>query len=125
LLASITKGCIKLYSVNRIRLLTLDLTPIVRKVSGINALVVRVTANRPSLEQVWVCGDLTKGLPSKFIEAALVLADLDLKYIKRLTGKAHSLMGKTIICKCGRSKRCEGRIRGHFSLAEGTAIATS
>jgi hypothetical protein len=99
LLASKTEGRRKLYSVNNTHPLTSDLTSIVRKVSGIDALVERVTANLPSLEQVWVCGDLAKGLPSKYIEATLVGLDLDRSYIKKLTDKAQSLTGKTITVK--------------------------
>ena len=99
LLASKTKGRRKLYSVNTSHPLTSDLTSIVRKVSGIDALVERVTANLPSLEQVWVCGDLAKGLPSEYIEAILIGADLERSYIKRLTDKAQSLTGKTIMVK--------------------------
>ena len=62
-------------------------------------MVERVTANLPSLEQVWVCGDLAKGLPSEYIQAVLVGVDLDRSYIKRLTDKAQSLTGKTITVK--------------------------
>ena len=96
MLASKTEGRRKLYSVNTTHPLTSDLTSIVRKVSGIDALVERVTANLPSLEQIWVCGDLAKGLPSAYIQAVLVGADLDRVYIKRLTDKAQSLTGKAI-----------------------------
>ena len=99
MLASKTKGRRKLYSVNTSHPLTSDLTSIVRKVSGIDALVERVTANLPSLEQVWVCGDLAKGLPSEYIQAVLVGVDLDRSYIKRLTDKAQSLTGKAITVK--------------------------
>jgi hypothetical protein len=99
LLASKTEGRRKLYSVNRTHPLTSDLTSIVRKVSGIDALVERVTANLPSLEQVWVCGDLARGLPSAYIQAVLVGVDLDRSYIKRLTDKAQSLTGKAITVK--------------------------
>ena len=99
MLASKTEGRRKLYSVNNTHTLTSDLTSIVRKVSGIDTLVERVTAKLPSLEQVWVCGDLAKGLPSEYIEAILVGADLDRSYIKRLTDKAQSLTGKTITVK--------------------------
>jgi len=99
LLASKTKGRRKLYSVNTSHPLTSDLTSIVRKVSGIDALVERVTANLPSLQQVWVCGDLAKGLPSEYIQAVLVGVDLDRSYIKRLTDKAQSLTGKSITVK--------------------------
>jgi hypothetical protein len=99
LLASKTKGRRRLYSVDTCHPLTSDLTSIVRKVSGIDTLVERVTANLPSLEQVWICGDLAKGLPSEYIEAILIGADLDRRYINRLTDKAQSLMGKTITVK--------------------------
>ena len=99
LLSSKTKGRRKLYSVNTTHPLTIDLTSIVRKVSGIDALVEKVTTNLLSLEQVWVCGDLAKGLPNEYIETILVGADLDRSYIKRLTDKAQSLTGKTITVK--------------------------
>jgi hypothetical protein len=42
---------------------------------------------------------LAKGLPSEYIEAILIGADLDRRYINRLTDKAQSLMGKTITVK--------------------------
>jgi hypothetical protein len=62
-------------------------------------LVERVTANLPYLEQVWVCGDLAKGLPSEHIETVLVGSVLNRKYIKRLIDKSQSLIGKTITVK--------------------------
>ena len=99
ILSSTREGRRKLYSVNEQHLLTKNITSIVRKVSGIDALVERVTANLPSLEQVWVCGDLAKGLPSEYIETILVGADLDQSYIMRLTDKVQSLTGKTIKVK--------------------------
>ena len=112
MLASKTKGRRKLYSVNTSHPLTSDLTSIVRKVSGIDALVERVTANLPSLEQVWVCGDLAKGLPSAYIQAVLVGVDLDRSYIKRLTDKAQSLTGKTITVKVEEETELSGAIDG-------------
>ena len=112
MLASKTEGRRKLYSVNNTHPLTSDLTSIVRKVSGIDALVERVTANLPSLEQVWVCGDLAKGLPSKYIEATLVGLDLDRSYIKKLTDKAQSLTGKTITVKVEEETEPSGVIDG-------------
>ena len=107
-----TEGRRKLYSVNNTHPLTSDLTSIVRKVSGIDALVERVTANLPSLEQVWVCGDLEKGLPSEYIEAILIGAHLDRRYIKRLTDKAQSLTGKTITVKVEEETEPSGVIDG-------------
>ena len=99
MLNSTLEGRRKLYCVNALHPLASDITSIVRKVSGIDALIKRVTANLPSLEQVWICGDLAKGLTSENIEAILVGADLDRSYIKQLTEKAQSLIGKTITVK--------------------------
>ena len=99
MLNSTLEGRRKLYCVNALHPLAYGITCIVRKVSGIDALVERVTANLPSLEKVWICGDLAKGLPSENIEAILVGADLDRSYIKQLNEKAQSLMGKTITVK--------------------------
>ena len=42
---------------------------------------------------------MAKGLPSEYIEAILIGADLDVGYIKQLTHTAQSLTGKTIILK--------------------------
>ena len=75
-------------------------------------MVERVTANLPSLEQVWVCGDLAKGLPSKYIQAVLVGVDLDRSYIKKLTDKAQSLTGKTITVKVEEEIELSGAIDG-------------
>ena len=112
MLASKTEGRRKLYSVNNTHPLTSDLTSIIRKVSGIDALVEKVTTNLPSLEQVWVCGDLAKGLPSEYIEAILIGADLDRSYIKQLTDKAQSLTGKIITVKVEEETELSGVKKG-------------
>ena len=112
MLKSSVKGRKKMYHVNSSHPLTTDISKIIRKVTGIDALVERVTANLPSLEQVWVCGDLAKGLPSEYIEAVLVGADLDRRYIKRLTDKAQSLIGKTITVKAEEETELSGAIDG-------------
>ena len=112
MLKSSVQGRKKMYHVNSSHPLTTDISKIIRKVTGIDALVERVTANLPSLEQVWVCGDLAKGLPSEYIEAVLVGADLDRRYINRLTDKAQLLMGKTITVKVEEEIELNGAIDG-------------
>ena len=76
--------------------LTSDLTSIVRKVSGIDALVDRVAGRLPGLEQVWVCGDLAKGLQSEHIECILVGKALDTEYIEQLCNRVEELTEKTV-----------------------------
>ena len=67
-----------------------------RKVSGIDALVERVVANLPGLKQVWVCGDLARGVESETIDTLLVGEQLDQAYIGGLSGKVEKLTGKKV-----------------------------
>ena len=96
LLSSELQGRRKLYHVNTAHPLTSDLTSIVRKVSGIDALVDRVVDNLPGLKQVWVCGDLARGVASDTIQTLLVGKGLDGSYIKGLSGKVQELTGKKV-----------------------------
>ena len=96
LLSSELQGRRKLYHVNTAHPLTSDITSIVRKVSGIDALVERVVENLPGLKQVWVCGDLALGIQSERIEAVLIGTDLNPEYIGGLRGKVEKLTGKKV-----------------------------
>ena len=70
-----------------------------RKVSGIDALVERVVENLPGLKQVWVCGDLARGVESETIDALLVGEQLDAAYIGGLSSKVEKLTGKKVNAK--------------------------
>jgi hypothetical protein len=96
MLNSTLEGRRKLYRVNALHPLASDITSIVRKVSGIDALVERVTANLPSLEQVWICGDLARGVESKTIDSLLIGEQLDHTYIGELSNKVEKLTGKKV-----------------------------
>jgi len=96
LLRSELQGRRKLYQVNVAHPLTSDITSIVRKVSGIDAMVERVVANLTGLKQVWVCGDLARGIQSDRIEAVLIGTDLNPEYIGGLSGKVEKLTGKKV-----------------------------
>lgn len=91
LLFSKTQHRLKLYSVNATHSLASDLSCIVLKMSGIDALVERTTSKLPSLEQECVYGDLTKGLPSEYIEAISLESDLEQRCldVNRLRLVAH------------------------------------
>ena len=99
ILSSELEGRRKLYRVNEQHPLTENLKAIVRKVTGIDALVDRVVGRLPGLEQVWVCGDLAQGLQSETIECVLVGEDLDEVYIKELCHRVEELTGKTVNAK--------------------------
>ena len=66
-----------------------------RKVSGIDALVERVVANLLGLKQVWVCGDLARGVESETIDTLLVGEELDAAYIVGLSSKVEKLTAKS------------------------------
>ena len=96
ILSSELQGRRKLYRVNEQHPLTENLTAIVRKVTGVDALVDRVVGKLPGLDQVWVCGDLAQGLQSDLIECVLVGEELDQAYIEELCGRVEELTGKTV-----------------------------
>ena len=67
-----------------------------RKVSGIDALVDKVVDNLSGLSQVWVCGDLARGVESETIDTLLVGKQIDAAYIGALSGKVEKLTGKKV-----------------------------
>ena len=96
LLASELEGRKKLYRVNDSHPLTADLTSIVRKVSGIDALVDKVVDNLPGLSQVWICGALARGIQADAIDCLLIGESLDRKYIEGLSARVNELTGKKV-----------------------------
>ena len=76
--------------------LTENLTNIVRKVTGVDALVDRVVGRLHGLEQVWICGKLAQGVNSDQIDCVLVGEDLDEVYIKKLCSRVEELIEKKI-----------------------------
>ena len=96
LLSSELQGRRKLYQVNLAHPLTSDLTSIVRKVSGIDALVDKVVDNLPGLSQVWICGALARGIQGDSIDCLLMGTDLNSKYIVGLSARVKELTGKKV-----------------------------
>ena len=96
LLRSELQGRRKLYQVNLAHPLTSDLTSIVRKVSGIDALVDKVVDNLPGLSQVWICGALARGIQGDSIDCVLIGTDLNSKYIAGLSARVKELTGKKV-----------------------------
>ena len=97
MLSSTLEGRRKLYSVNELHPLASDITSIVRKVAGIDIVIDRVVKNLPGLKQVWICGDLARGIQSDTIDVLLIGADLDAIYIQGLSSKIKELTDKKVI----------------------------
>ena len=82
------EGRRKLYRVNKKHPLTSDLTTMLRKVTGIDAIIERVVERvKENLDQVWVSGELAQGLQSDVIEVVLVGSNVDQEYIAELMVK--------------------------------------
>lgn len=97
MLQSEMEGRRKLYRVNKKHPLTSDLTTMLRKVTGIDAIIERVVKRvKENLDQVWICGKLAQGLESDVIEVVLVGSDVDEEYIAELMGKVAKVTEKQI-----------------------------
>ena len=97
MLQSEMEGRRKLYRVNKKHPLTPDLTNMLRKVTGIDAIIERVVERvKENLDQVWICGKLAQGLESDTIEVVLVGNKVDEKYIAELMGKVAKITEKRI-----------------------------
>ena len=64
--------------------------------TGVDVLVDRVVSKLPDLAQVWICGDLARGIQSDNIECVAVGKDLDKSYITTLCVRVEELTGKTV-----------------------------
>ena len=97
ILKSSFKGRRKMYQVNTTHPLATDISKIIRKVTGIDALVDRVVARMgKELQQVWICGQLAKGIESPTLEVLLVGKGLDMDYVAELMSKVESTINKKI-----------------------------
>jgi len=97
ILQSEMDGRRKLYRVNKKHPLTSDLTNMLHKVTGIDAIVERVVERvKENLDQVWICGKLAQGLESDVIEVVFVGIDVDKEYIAELMLKAAPYTEKRI-----------------------------
>lgn len=97
LLSAEEQGRRKVYSVNTAHPLSSDLSNMLRKVTGIDALVDRVVSRiGNTLEQVWITGALAMGINSDELEVTLVGEALDTDYLSERINKAETLIKKTI-----------------------------
>lgn len=98
LLSAEEQGRRKVYSVNTAHPLSSDLSNMLRKVTGIDALVDRVVSRiGNTLEQVWITGALAMGINSDELEVTLVGKAPDTEYLGELMNKVEALIEKTII----------------------------
>ena len=97
LLSAQEQGRRKVYSVNTAHPLTIDLSNMLRKVTGIDQLVDRVVSRvGDTLQQVRVTGALALGINSDELEVTLVGEGFDGTYIAELMSKVEEKLEKKI-----------------------------
>lgn len=91
------QGRRKVYSVNTSHPLAIDLSNMLRKVTGIEQMLDRVVLRiGDNLQQVWITGALAMGINSDTLNVILVGANLDEQYLSVLMEKAALMIEKTI-----------------------------
>ena len=97
IIQSNTEGRRKIFRVNPSHPLVPDLTSIIRKVTGIDAVVERVVDRAgKDLRQVWICGKLAQGIDSNEIEVLLIGEAFDMDYLAQLMPKVEQHINKSI-----------------------------
>ena len=67
-----------------------------RKYAGIDSIIERVIIHLGRPEEVYLIGDLARGLDSKELNLIIVGANIDLDYLESLVGKAQPLITRKI-----------------------------
>ena len=96
----LTKKTIKnkvVYRANKNHPLFYDLQNIVKKYLGIEELVQVVLERIGSVEEIYLLGDLAKGIPSDQIDIMIVGKILNLEYISDLEKKLEKILNKKVI----------------------------
>jgi len=95
LLKSESQGNKKLFGANTNHPLFKDIHSIILKYTGVDQILEKVIQRLGDLEQVFLTGDLGKGLDSPLIELIFV-GDVDKDYLNSLVSKTEKLIKKTI-----------------------------
>lgn len=95
LLLSENKGNKKYFQANRSHPLFKDIHSILLKFTGLDKIVEKVVSNLGDLEQVYLSGDLAKGMNSEVIDLVFI-GDIDKEYLFSIIGKAENISNKKI-----------------------------
>lgn len=95
LLTSASKGNKKFFRANTTHPLFSDINSIVMKVSGLDQLLKRVIEKMGELNEVYLIGDLGRGIDSELIDLVFV-GNINRDYLNKLIGKAEKHIKKKI-----------------------------
>ncbi|MFW5756258.1 MAG: winged helix-turn-helix domain-containing protein [Tangfeifania sp.] len=87
----------KVYKANTRHPLYNSINSMLRKVVGIDQLIIRVTSQIGNLDLAYLIGEFAAGHDSDTLELALVGTNLDRQYIDSLVGKAEKMIDRKIV----------------------------
>jgi len=96
LLEAHTDGPRKVFQANKKHPLFPDIHSLVRKYAGIDSIIERVIIHLGQPDEVFLIGDLARGLDSKELNLIIVGSNIDLDYLESLVGKAQPLVTRKI-----------------------------
>ncbi len=96
LLHSFGQGNKKLFQANTSHPLFNNLQALVRQYVGIDSIIEHVAQKTGNLQQVWLSGNIAKGLQSSILELILVGQTINRQYVTGLCAKAEPLIDKKI-----------------------------
>ncbi len=96
LLTSITDNNKKIFQANKKHPLFPDIHSLMRKYAGIDKIVERVINHLGEPEELYLIGDLAKGLESTDLSIIIVGENIDLDYLESLVHKAQQTVSRNI-----------------------------
>lgn len=97
LLESDSNGNKKIFHANTRHPLFPDIQSIVRKYTGIDEIIDKVVKHLGDPREVYLMGDLARGMDSDKIELLIIGEDIDLDYLSQSVEKAQKLIKKGIV----------------------------
>lgn len=96
LLTASSEGNRKIYRSNTTHPIFTDLNSLVRKYVGMDEIIERVINHLGEPQQVYLMGNLARGLDSNEISLLIVGNDIDLDYLENLVAKAQKIVSRKI-----------------------------
>ncbi|SKB93896.1 transcriptional regulator [Daejeonella lutea] len=96
LLLAESEGNKKLYRANISHPLFKDLNSIIRKFVGVEELIERIIDRTGNVQQVYLEGQLAKGLESDILDLLIIGNDIDRNYLSSLVEKTEPIIGRKI-----------------------------
>ncbi|MCX7834232.1 MAG: ArsR family transcriptional regulator [Ignavibacteria bacterium] len=73
-----------------------EINKIIRKYTGLEEIIERVTKNIGDIKKVYACGDIAKGRDTKIIDLIFVGDNIDTTYLNKIICKAEKLIRRKI-----------------------------